>query len=101
MSGLPRFRPSFALLQCAEQAAVRTAPTGHQVIAGNRRIAARLAAGDVVEVGRVTRRHILRVDRRIDKPDRSQAAGRQLLVHQRNIRRPHRSREARAAILVR
>src|SRR5208283_1229533 len=79
---------------------VGTAPAGHQVVTGYGRIAAGCAAGDVVEVRVIDRRHILRIDGRVDEADGRLAVLSQLLVDQGDVARPHGRRKAGAAVIV-
>ena len=55
--------------QGRDQAGFRTAPSGHQIEAPYRRIAARCAAGDVVEVRAIGGGHILLVNSWVEEAD--------------------------------
>ncbi|MGP0018754.1 MAG: ParB N-terminal domain-containing protein [Candidatus Sulfotelmatobacter sp.] len=55
--------------------AVGAAPSRYQIVAGHGRIAARLAAGDVVEVRAVARTHAKGIQIRVDESDGRKAVG--------------------------
>jgi hypothetical protein len=84
----------------ADPLAVGAAPSGDQIVAGHGRVAAGLAAGDVVEVRAVARTHAKRVEIGVDETDGRVSVGHQLLVDQGNVAGPHRCGKAGAAILV-
>src|SRR5579875_161935 len=84
--------------QSVDQAsAIRAAPAGYQVIALDSRIGAVAAAGNIVEIGRVTGTQADGVNGGIDKAEGAFAIGDRLLIDQGEIAGPSGRSEAGSA----